>query len=69
MKKCNLEKLLLDVPETYYWIGFILADGHISKNNRLVVTLSVKDKNHLIKLQKYLEIENMQYIFKKVEIK
>lgn len=59
MKKCNLKRLLEETPETYYWIGFILADGHINNNTRIKITLSKKDKNHLIKLQNFLEIENM----------
>ena len=24
----KIEKLLDDTPETYYWIGYLLADGH-----------------------------------------
>lgn len=59
MKKCNLYKLLEETPETYYWVGFILADGHISNGTRLRVTLAKKDKDHLVKLQKFLQIENM----------
>lgn len=60
MKKCNLSKLLLETLETYYWIGFILADGHISKSTRLRVTLAKRDKNHLIKLQKFLNVQELQ---------
>lgn len=40
--------------EFYYWLGFILADGHVSKNHRLTVVLGKKDTNHLKKLNKYL---------------
>lgn len=47
MRRCNLNFLLEEKPEIYYWIGFILADGHISKNNRLKICLSVKDIEHL----------------------
>lgn len=52
----NLEILLNNSLESYYWIGFILADGHISKNNRLRVTLAEKDKEHLSNLSKYLKV-------------
>lgn len=52
----DLSILLNKSLESYYWIGFILADGHISKNNRLRVTLAEKDKNHLIKLSNYLKL-------------
>lgn len=30
MKKCNFNRLLENSNESLYWIGFILADGHIS---------------------------------------
>ena len=49
------EKLLFDDVISYYWIGFLLADGHFSKNNRMSVTLSIKDREHLLKLATYLE--------------
>lgn len=49
------EKLLSENPISYYWIGFLLADGHFSKNNRMTITLSIKDKEHLLKLANYLE--------------
>lgn len=49
------EKLLFDNVISYYWIGFLLADGHFSKNNRMTVTLSIKDREHLLKLATYLE--------------
>ena len=50
----NLEKLLDESNEAYYWIGFILADGSII-NNRLSVELCEKDKEHIHKLGEYLE--------------
>jgi len=45
----NCSYLLEDTPETFYWTGFILADGNIS-NARLKVSISVKDKEHLHRL-------------------
>jgi hypothetical protein len=53
-RKNNVEILLNENLESYYWLGFILADGHISKDYRLVVTLSNKDKLHLLKLANYI---------------
>lgn len=46
--------LLSETPEAYYWAGFILADGHISNRNELSITLSAKDKDHLIKFSEYI---------------
>ena len=39
---------------TLYWIGFMLADGHISKQKNIQINLSKNDKNHIIKLQQHL---------------
>ena len=51
----SMENLLLENVNAYYWIGFIMADGYINhKTYRLKVTLSSKDRNHLIKLQQFL---------------
>jgi len=58
-KQSDLSKLLENTLESYYWIGFILADGHIEKETRLVVTLAIKDKNHLEKLAKYLKVDKI----------
>jgi hypothetical protein len=49
-------KKLLDYYNniTLYWIGFMLADGHISKQKNIQINLSKNDKDHIIKLQQYL---------------
>lgn len=49
----NLSVLLEDTPESYYWIGFLLADGHFSEK-RIVVGLSEHDREHLEKFAKYI---------------
>jgi hypothetical protein len=46
--------LLNESLATYYWLGFIFADGHIDKGNRLKVTLATKDIDHVHKLRIYL---------------
>lgn len=42
----DLSPLLSETYQAYYWIGFIFADGHLSKEGRLSVTSSY-DKKHL----------------------
>jgi hypothetical protein len=42
----DLSPLLSETYQAYYWIGFIFADGHLSKEGRLSVTSS-HDKEHL----------------------
>ena len=49
----SLANLLNETPEAYYWIGFIFADGTLSKEGRLSVTTSW-DNEHLEKLAKFL---------------
>jgi hypothetical protein len=51
----NTELFEEDSLKFYYWIGFIMADGHIS-NNRLKICLSIKDSEHLYKLSKELKL-------------
>lgn len=58
LKKANRQNecsfLLKENLLRYYWLGFILADGHISNKDRLNITLAIKDINHLEKLAKLL---------------
>lgn len=50
----KLERLLSEELETYYWIGFLLADGHISLNR---LNLTNKDRVVLENFCKYLGLE------------
>lgn len=49
----NLEILLNGSSKSWYWIGFILADGCV-KGNHLQVLQSLKDKDHLEKFASYV---------------
>lgn len=56
--KCEI--LLNESLETYYWLGFIMADGHFNTNlYNVSISLHNKDKDHLVKLQNYLHVENI----------
>ncbi|RTL01284.1 MAG: hypothetical protein EKK57_05045 [Proteobacteria bacterium] len=57
----DCSKLLEETNEAYYWIGFLLADGHFSKENRLKCSLSVVDANHLEKLSNLLQTHSKIY--------
>lgn len=52
-RKCDLSVLLEETPETYYWVGFLLADGHFDKG-RINFTLAKKDKKQVIKFAKFI---------------
>lgn len=47
---------VINTEEDAYWLGFIYADGYVSDKNNFEVSLQKRDKNHLEKLKKYLEL-------------
>jgi hypothetical protein len=49
---------------SYYWMGFIMADGNINDKKSLRVSLSVKDELHLKKLADFLNIKMHYYSVK-----
>lgn len=51
----DLSILLKDTPESYYWIGFLLADGCFKENKRISLSLALKDKQHLINFAKFIK--------------
>jgi hypothetical protein len=53
--KSDMSPLLSDTYQAYYWIGFILADGHITPGNRLQITLSIKDYDHLLSFSQFIK--------------
>lgn len=59
-RESNMNVLLENNLETFYWIGFILADGHINNKIRIKITLSYRDIEHLMKFSKYIECDNIQ---------
>lgn len=52
----NLSILLEDTLESYYWIGFIFADGCIC-NNRLKICVSSLDMGVLISFCNYISVD------------
>jgi len=53
--KNNFKNLLKNTNETYYWIGFLLADGCFDVGRKSIsLEISKKDENHLDKFIKFL---------------
>ena len=50
----DLEALLEDNCLSYYWMGFLTADGCFN-NNRLRLRLSIKDLEHIKKFAKFIK--------------
>jgi len=53
-----------ETPKKYYWLGFIYADGGVTNKYGLRVGLSIKDINHLKKLQKFVGINRKGKFYK-----
>lgn len=54
-RRGSLVPLLNGSLKSFYWLGFILADGHFTKTGQLNVMISNKDEAHLKKLATFLE--------------
>ncbi len=54
-RKSDISILLDYSLETCYWLGFILADGHLSNNTRVCITLAICDLKHLQKFGRYIK--------------
>lgn len=59
IRKSKMCVLMENKVESFYWIGFILADGHISNNSRINLSISIRDLEHLEKFAKYVECDNI----------
>ena len=65
-RKGDLNCLLNDNHESYYWIGFIFADGYIHhKSNHLIIFLDKKDEIHLQKYANYVNGKIKYYTYEK----
>lgn len=54
---CEIKNLINKTNEAYYWLGFIMADGHFSKTNRIQINLSTKDLEHLKLFAKFISFK------------
>lgn len=61
----------IDTPQKAYWLGFLYADGYISKDNAIRINLKKDDEGHLKKFIEAIEYTNgkIKYSKKKVEEK
>lgn len=57
-RKGNFSFLDKLTTNSFYWWGFIMADGHISDRG-LHIGISTSDLDHLSKIKSHLNIENM----------
>jgi len=57
LRKANLSVLLEETPITYYWIGFLMADGGFTER-RIQLGVAEKDLDHLEKFRKFVNSTN-----------
>lgn len=50
----NLSPLLNENPISYYWMGFLMADGHFYKQGALKLQLSEKDRSQINKFRSFV---------------
>ena len=69
-KTSNVSILLDDNLISYYWMGFIYADGHIKTCGRLIVSGHTKDIDHLRKFAALVnaKVHIYKYSYEKSEI-
>lgn len=62
----EVSRLLQESRESYYWAGFLAADGSINhKTWRLRLSLAVKDADHLKQFAQFVECPNIHYYSKR----
>jgi len=67
--KNKCENLLNESLESYYWLGFLMADGHFEpRSYNISISIHNKDKSHLIKLQNFLEVESIRDFTKQNQV-
>lgn len=59
-KDITPERLLNDDLISFYWMGFILADGCFMEGNKFGINLSSKDQLHLERLAAFLNVPNIR---------
>lgn len=63
--KPSLYPLTLEENQSYYWMGYLLADGYMHKGlGQIVVCATITDKEHLSKYAEYLNSKVKIYFYK-----
>ena len=50
----DLDRLLDNSPEAYYWAGFLMADGTVVGGKRVALELGRKDRGHVRKFARFI---------------
>lgn len=55
---CDEDFFSRDSEKSFYWAGFMAADGNISKQNDLLISVAEKDKEHLFKFKSDIKTDS-----------
>lgn len=69
VNKANIDSSIFDIIDTEekaYWLGFLFADGYVSKNTEFELALGLKDVSHLYKFKRFLKFDGRVYIDNKI---
>jgi hypothetical protein len=60
MRKARNSSAFTDIAteEQVYWLGFLAADGSVKNRHALVVHLAGYDRDHLLRLRRFLVSEH-----------
>ena len=58
VRKNTLDNLLEQTPQSFYWLGFILADGSFYNNGKFELGLAEKDKEVIEEFSKFIDYKN-----------
>lgn len=51
----------IDNEHKAYWLGFLYADGYVSDNNHIEITLKLSDEEHVLKFKEFMGFEGKIY--------
>ena len=59
-RESDISDLISGSPVAWYWVGFLLADGHFDPiRGRVKIGLAMKDAGHLAKLASFVKCPNL----------
>ena len=66
LRNSDFNKLTDGSNQGFYWLGFLLADGHFNfKSKRITLSISMRDTNHMLEFCKFVNTTNIRYNYER----